>query len=318
MLGEYVMALENFPEDVESSDELMMSCLRLAGNELVNLNRGNESISLFVQFLSMLHLKERFLGKPFHEQCEILQTYSFSNPYYVFYSLGFTYSETENIDAAIQCYERCIELDEDFTCDQDIVVTLSELYQTKALTADLENNDLRTSYMDLARKLFEKLFQKIEEMTTFVELRFASLLSKLGRYEEAVGHFNKVIERADYESFFSFGNVDKPLVDVFIRREIEAHDGSIFMSQKVLAVYELISTYVKLDKMEKAQELTLILESVAEIYRSTSEYPLVRSMVGYAYKLIGNKEKSAEIFVSILEVIPGHPPVTEALETCCV
>ena len=49
--------------------------------------------------------------------------------------------EHENIDTAIQFYERCIDLDEDFTCGQDLVATLSELYQTKPLTVDLENRD---------------------------------------------------------------------------------------------------------------------------------------------------------------------------------
>ena len=329
MLGEYVMASTYFLEDVESSEmlEMKISCLRLTGNKLVDLNRGDESLYYFIQFLALLQDKEGFLSMPFHNQCEILQTYSFANPYYVFYSLGSTHSERENIDAAIQCYERCIELDEDFTCGQDIVATLSELYQTKALTTDLENKDSWTFYMDLALKLFQRLFQKTSEMTTFVELRFASLLSKLGRYEEAVKNFEKVIERADDRSILSFKNVDKPLVDVYLRGEIEAHGGSIVIPGKVLAVYELISTYVKWGKMKKAEEFALVLENVTDRCKaSTSELMVVakelkfvaRSMAGYAYKLIGNKEKAAEIFLSELKVNPGHPPVTEALESCCI
>ena len=105
MLGEYEMAVKYFPENVEASEmlEMKISCLRLAGNELVDLKRGNDSISIFQQFLEILQVKEVFLDKPFNNQWKILQTYYFSNQYYLFRSLGRTHSERENIDAAIQC-----------------------------------------------------------------------------------------------------------------------------------------------------------------------------------------------------------------------
>ena len=320
MLGEYEMALKYL--DVESSEMLDMkvSCLRLAGNELVDSNRGNESLSFFVQFLAILQDKEGFLDSPFHNQCEILQTYSFANQYYAFRSLGLTHAETENIDAAIQCYERCIELDEDFTWGQDIAVTLSELYQTKALTVDLGKEDLRTVYMDLAWKQFQKLFQKTAELTTFVERSFASLLTRLARYEEAVNHFYKVIGKADYQSCIGFGNVDKPLVDVYLRREIEALDGNVDMPIIVLAVYELILTLMKLNEIRKAQKVAFFLEGVVEKYSPAFHVNdlITLSMAGYAYKIVGNKEKAKEIFVSVLEKNPGNLPVTEALGSLCM
>ena len=320
MLGEYEMAVKYFPENVEASEmlEMKISCLRLAGNELVDLKRGDYSISIFQQFLEILQVKEVFLDKPFSNQCKILQTYYFSNQYYLFRSLGRTHSERENIDAAIQCYERCVDLDEDFTCGQNIVAILSELYQTKALTVDLDNEDSRKFYMDLAWELFQKLFQKTAELTAFVELTFASLLTRQGLYEKAVEHFDKVIAKADYQSFIEFGNVDKPLVDVYLCREIEALRGSVFIPEKVLAVYELILTLMKLNQIGKAKEVALSLESVVE------EYPLslpvneliTHSMAGYAYKIIGNNKKAAEIFESVLQMNPGHTPVIEALESC--
>ena len=205
----------------------------------------------------MLQVKDGFLDKPFHKQSEILQNYIFGNQYYDFCSLGRTHAERENIDTAIRYYERCIDLDEDFACGQNIVATLSELYQTKALIVDMENENLRTVYMDRAMKLFQKLFQKTAELTTFVELAFASLLSRLGRYEGAVKHVEKVVDRADDTLCVSFGNVEKPLVDVFVCSEIEAHGGNISIPIKVFAVYKLISTYMKLDEKEKAQEVTI-------------------------------------------------------------
>ena len=222
----------------------------------------------------------------------------------------------ENIDAAIQCYERCIELDEDFMCGQGIVSTLSELYQTKALT---ENEDSWKVYMDLAWELFQKLFQKTAELATFVELSFALLLKRLDRYEEAVGHFYNVIESTDDMSLLTFGNVDKPLMDFYLRREIEALDGSVEVPILVLAVYELILTLMKLDQVEKAQKFAFLLENVIEEHTLEIDVELTTySMAGYAYKKIGNKEKAAEFFVSVLEINPGHPPVTEALESLCM
>ena len=320
MLREYQMAVKYLHMDVESPEvvEMKISCLCLAGNELVDSNRGDESISLFQQFLEMLQVKEAFLDKSFSGQCESVQIYSFANQYYLFRSLGLNHAKRENIDATIQCYERCIELDEDFSFGQDIVATLSELYQKKALMVHLDNKDLRKVYMDLAYELFQKLFRKTAELTTLVELSFASLLTRLDRCEEAVDHFYKVIGRANYKSSVTFENVDKPLMDVYLRREIEALGSGVSIPIKVLALYELILSLVELNQIRKAQEAALLLERVVE------EYPLslpvnelvTHSMAGYAYMVIGNKEKAAEIFVSVLKMNPGHPPVTEALENC--
>ena len=321
MLGQYEMAVKYFSKDVESAEmlEMKISCLRLAGNELIDSKRGGESISFFQHFLEMLQVKEGFLDKLFNNQCEILLNYSFANQYYLLRSLGAKHAERENIDAAIQCYERCIELDDDFTFGQDIVATLSDLYQTKAITVDddLDNEDSKKVYMDRAWELFQKLFQKTTELTTFVEVCFASFLTKLGRYEEAVDHFNNVIGKANYLSPVSFGNVDKPLVDVYLRREIEALGGSVDIPIRVHAAYQLILTLMKLNQTQKAQKVAFDLERIVKKYRPVPVNQLIsHSMAGYAYKIVGNNEKAKEIFVSVLEKNPGHQPVAEALESC--
>ena len=322
MLGEYEMAVKYLPKDAESPEmlEMKISCLRLAGNELIDSNRGDESIFFFQQFLEMLGVKEGFLDKPFNNQCEILKTFSFANQYYLFNSLAIMYVKNENVDAAIQCYERCIELDEDFSCGQDSVATLSELYQTKALTVDLKNEDSSKVYINFAWELFQKLFVKTTELTTFVEFSFASLLRRLDRYQEAVEHFYKVIERVNFSgTSIVFVNVDKPLVDVYLRREIEALGGRVVIPEKVLAAYELILTLMKLNQIQKAQKVAFFLESVVKKFPLLPVNEVItHSMAGYAYKIIGNKEKAAEIFASVLEINPAHPPVTEALESLCM
>ena len=147
MLNEYALALKYFPSEMESPDLLKMkiSCLRLAGNELVNLDRGDESPLYFTPFLEMLQAKEGFLDLPFYNQCEVLEKYAFADQYYIFRLLGEMHLRKENIDAAIYSYERCIDLDENFTRGQDIVASLADLYQSKALASDLKNQDSRNS-----------------------------------------------------------------------------------------------------------------------------------------------------------------------------
>jgi hypothetical protein len=74
---------------------------------------------------------------------------------------------------------------------------------------------------------------------------------------------------------------------------------------------------MKLNEVEKAQEVALRLgDYVERFYHTPKTLALALSIVGYANKLIGKKEKAAEIFVSVLEIIPEHLPVTEALESC--
>jgi tetratricopeptide (TPR) repeat protein len=265
MLNEYTLALKYYTNEMQSPDlvEMNMSCLRLAGNELVEMDRGKESDSYFTQFFAMLQTKEGFLDKPFHAQCATLAGYSFANQYYIFRSLGWIMAhERGNLDAAIQCYERCLELDEDFTLDQNLVAVLAELYQCKR-------------QVNLASNLYQKLFQKTAELSIFVECSFGSLLLKLERYHEAVEHFENVIKREDGSCMFSTG-VDKPSFDVYLRREIEA-SGRIIIPVKVRAFYELILTYMKLNEVEKAQEVTLRLENYVERFQHTPKTSLALS-----------------------------------------
>jgi tetratricopeptide (TPR) repeat protein len=316
MLNKYTLALKYYTNETQSPDliEMKISCLRLAGNELVEMDRGNESELYFTQFLTMLQTKERFLDKPFHAQCATLARYSSANQYYIFRSLGEIMArERGNLDGAIQCYERCLELDEDLTLDQDLVASLAELYQSKALTVDIKNQDSWKRQMNLALNLFQKLLQKTPELTPFVEYAFGSLLLKLERYREAVEHFENVIIKREDNSAIASSDVDKPLFEVYHRREIQAR-GSIMIPVKVQAFYELIVTYMKLNEVRRAQEVALRLENYVKRFKRIPETSLFLSIVGYANKLIGNKEKAAEIFVSVLKIIPGHLPIIEALE----
>jgi tetratricopeptide (TPR) repeat protein len=307
MLNEYLLALKYYTNETQSPDliEMKISCLRLAGNELVEMDRGNESLSYFTQFFEMLQTKEGFLDKPFHVQRATLARYSFANHYYIFRSLGEIMArERGNLDGAIQCYERCLELDEDLTLGQSLVAFLARLYQSKALTVDIENQDSCERQMNLALNLFQKLLQKTAELTPFGKCSFGSLLLKLERYHEAVEHFKNVIKRDDDE-LMDYTEVDKPLFDVYLRREIEAR-GSITILIKVQAFYELILTYMKLNEVGKAQEVALRLENYVERFQRIPKTSLFLSIVGYANILIGNKQKAAEIFVSLLEIIPRH------------
>ncbi|XP_028401318.1 uncharacterized protein LOC114524443 [Dendronephthya gigantea] len=320
-LNEYSLALKHCPNEVESPDmiEMKITCFHKVGNELVEMNRGNESYSYFTSFLAMLQRKEAFLDNPFPMECETLSKYCFTNQYYVFHSLGKMHCERGNLDAAIHCYERCLELDEDLRCGQDIIATLAVLYQTKALTVDMKNQDSFKECMNLALNLFQKLLQKNTELTAFVEWAFASLFSRLERYTEAIEHFENILRKKKDEGLVSFAKEHKPLLDFYLRRELDASIRiNITIPTKVLAFYELILVHMKLNEVETAQTVALQFENYVERFRSTPSYPLALAVVGYAYQQIEDKEKAAEVFVSVLEIIPGHLPVSEALERCCL
>ena len=318
MLDEYILPLKYWPIDVESAEliEMKMSCFRLAGNDLVKKDKGSESPFYFMQFLEMLHTKDGFLDKPFHIQCETLEGYSFADQYYVFRALGIMLCEREKVEGAIQCYERCIELDAEFSYDQNLVATLADLYQTKALTVDIKNQDFVKNLMNRALCLFQKFLERTSEITAFVESSFASLLSKLERYSEAISHFQNVIKRAD-DTTISSGKVDKPLLDVYRRRELEVR-GQITLPVSLFALYELILIYAKIREVDKAEECAIELENYIARLQSSPMHPLALSLAGYAYKLIENNEKAAKLFVAVLEIIPEHPPVAEALESSCI
>ncbi|CAB3983517.1 ---NA--- [Paramuricea clavata] len=254
MLNEYTLALKYYTNETQSPDlfEMVISCLRLAGNELMEMDRGDESQLHLMKLLRMLQTKEGFLS--FHTQCATLAGYSFAYQYHIFRWLGYIMVCVRgNLDSAIQCYERCFELDEDLSLDQSLVATLADLYQSKALTFDIENQDSCKRQINLALNLFPKLLQKTAKLTQFVELSFGSLLSKLERYHEAVEHFENVIQGADDETM-ECTDVVKPLFDVYLRREIEA-SGIITIPVKVRAFYELILTYMKLNEVEKPKKL---------------------------------------------------------------
>ena len=157
-----------------------------------------------------------------------------------------------------------------------------------------------------------RILQEPAELSIF-ELSFWSLPLELERCHEAVERFENVIKRADDEPMVCT-DADKLLVDGYLFREIEA-SGSITIPEKVHASCELIE--MKLNEVRKPKKLRFdSVENYVELFLLTLEYPL--SIVGYANKLIGNKEKAAKILVSGLEINPGHLPVTEAFESFCV
>ena len=317
--GSSAAPLSSEPAGSLDSTPLTLSSSCLYGNALVELGKVDESHPFFINFLELLQSRDGILDKPFDTQKAILAQYSFANQYYVYDALGTLMSRRGNTDGAIECYEHCLDLDEDFSFGQDVVATLAELYQVKALTTRSDDkyhtqSGSYTKWMNTAQACFEKLRQKTTKLTPFLERAVGSFLCRQERFIEAIPHFKNVLEDND-ETVISFSGEDKPLVSVYLEREIEAR-GEIDLPLKIFVYYEVVCAYLKLNEVQNAQESVLQMEKHVALFESDPDYPLILSVLGYTHKEIENRERAVEIFVSVLEINPGHAPVTVALETC--
>ena len=300
--------------ELEPSDSnyLKLACLRIVGNTIIQLGNHDKCYSYFISFLEVLHSQMRILDLEFEAQCAVLDEYSFADRFYIMRLLGTLHAKRGNPDCAIKCYEKCFEDEENLESHQGLVGTLAELYQSKAQLAK-EEKTAYTHWMKLARDLYERLFQKTTKLDQFVESSYGSFLCMSDRSREAIDYFLHVIE-APEDITVSFADEDKPLLDAHLAREIEVRT-SISLPLNVFTYHQLCTAYVKTNEMEKAQESAVALEKYVCHLQSNSDYPLLLSVVGYTYKLIGNTKKAINVFVSVLEKMPGHPPVTEALES---
>lgn len=324
-LGEYELTLSccqkartltepSQSKDTEAMDlfQSELSSLRLTGNALVMLGRENESYSYFFSFLKSLQRQEKILDKPFHEAKVFLGQYSFARLYYIYRSLGLLLAGQGNIDSAIECCKYCLELDPDYNCDQNIVGTLAELYQTKAFSASEDKATYR-KWMDTAQECFDGVISRNIKLTPFVEAAFASFLSRTERPKDSIVHFEQLLDGAD--SVISFSVLDKPLVGAYLEREIQAR-GQLELPLKIDVYNQLAMAYLKCNELENAQESARRMEEYAAGFESSPHYPVVLSVLGYTYKEIGNERKAVKIFNAVLKMCPDHAPVKLALANC--
>lgn len=326
-LGEYEPALESCKKSIRLTEttksEKDKACdslqgdllsLRLAGNALVMLERGDESYSYFTPFLKLLEHQVEFLSKPFEEQQIVLSQYSFAQPFYVYRSLGMLLTGEGKADVVLECYQYCLSLDPDYNCDQNLAGTVAELYETKALTEGKDDKVIYQKWMYKAEECFQKLLDKTTQLTPFVEASYAALLSRTQRYDEAISHFKQAVQGTN--TGISFSQVDIPLIGVCLAREIQVR-GEVCLPLKLFIYNEMTLTYFKMGEIDKAQESAHRMEEYASHgYPSQPDVALIRSFLGYTYMEIGNENKAVEIFMEVLVATPDNVPVKHALQSC--
>ena len=288
--------------------------LRLAGNAVLMLERKNESYHYFNTFLKLLQYQTSILDLQFEEQHAILGQFFFANRYYVYRSLGMLLVGRGNIDGAISCYEYCLDLDRGYNCDQNLVGTLAELYQTKAFTTGKDDKVTHLRWMKKAQQCFDELIRRNTELTPFVEETFASFLFRTEQLQKAVFHFEHVLGGTE-NTLISFANEDKPLLSEYLQHEIEAR-SPLQLPLKIYVYNQAALTYWRLGKEDNVRETVVRMEEHVSHFRSSPHFPLILSALGYTYQQIGNKRKAAEIYTAVLEITPSHPPVKLALESC--
>ena len=293
-----------------------LDCLRLSGNASVLLGKPEDVYSYYISFLELLESQKEILKASFEEQQIILQTYDFAGPFFLYRSLGILLCRAGYVNGAIKVYEHCVEnLTTNPEHGHDLVGTLAELYQTKAFTSLADDKTSYFMWMAKAKKCFENYFQSESNPVPFVETTFAALLYRLEEYDEAIVHLENVLQQS-HESTIKFGKEDIPLVGAYLAQEIEAKK-QIFLPIKIYVSFLTASAYKKLNDNERAKEVVCKMDDLCSVFKSDPNYPLIHSVLGYAYKVIGNDHKAAEIFQSVLVTKPDHAPVTNALQ-CCV
>ena len=327
-MGEYEIALEywekalsfvgslpsGLPQDMDLV-QMKLDCLRLSGNALVLLGKGNYACSYYMSFLELLEAHDGILKKSFENQQMILGKYDFAGLYFVYRSLGILVCRAGDVDGAIKVYEYCTkDLNADYQYDHGLVATLAELYQTKAFATLDDDETAYLMWMNKAKTCFENYFQIEDNPATFVETAFGTLLYRLEEYHKAIFHLENVIQKND-KTIVQFSEEDIPLVGVDLAQEIEARK-EIFLPLNIYARFVAASLYRKLNKTDKAEQVVCKIENLCSGLKSDPNYPLILSVLGYAHKDIGNDDKAAEIFRSVLDVQPGHIPVTIALQNC--
>jgi tetratricopeptide (TPR) repeat protein len=323
-MGEYEVALEYckkalssvgsslsaLPQDMDLV-QMKLDCLRLSGNALVLLGKGN----YYISFLELLEAHDGILKKSFEDQQIILGKYDFADLYFVYRSLGILLCRAGHIDGAIKVYEYCTKtLNADYQYGHGLVATLGELYQTKAFATLDDDETTHSMWMNKAKTCFENYFQTEDNPDPFVETAFGALLYRLEEHHKAIFHLENVIQRND-KTIVQFNREDIPLVGVHLAREIEARK-EIVLPLNIYARLVAASLYRKLNKTDKAEQVVCKMENLCSGLKSDPNYPLILSVLGYAHKDIGNDDKAAEIFRSVLDVQPGHIPVTIALQNC--
>lgn len=144
----------------------------------------------------------------------------------------------DKVDGAIACYERCLGLDLVDDTDQNLVATLADLYQTKALT---NGKDDYQKWMDKAQECFQKLLSKNIKMTPFVESTFASFLSRTEHFVEAISHFEQVLASETNAAIVS-NRVDIPLVGLQMAQEMESR-GKVCLPLKIDVYHQIVLGY---------------------------------------------------------------------------
>ncbi|CAB3992255.1 tetratricopeptide repeat [Paramuricea clavata] len=325
-MGEYEVALEYCEKALSfvgsspsalSQDlvQMKLGCLRLSGNALVLLGKGNYAYSYYISFLELLEAHDGILKKSFEDQQIILGKYDFAGLYFVYRTLGILVCRAGDVDGAIKVYEYCSrDLNADYQYGHGLVATLAELYQTKAFATLDDDETAYSMWINKAKACFENYFQTEDNPDPFVETAFGALLYRLEEHHKAIFHLENVIQGND-KTIVQFSEEDIPLVGVHLAREIEARK-EIYLPLNIYALLVAASLYRKLNKTDKAEQVVCKMENLCSGLKFDPNYPLILSVLGYAHKDIGNDDKAAEIFRSVLDVQPGHIPVTIALQDC--
>ncbi|MCK9224959.1 MAG: tetratricopeptide repeat protein [Candidatus Muirbacterium halophilum] len=212
--GDFVGALDNIEKCIEIDPE-NVHCIFSRGIILAELDRSDESLIVFesiiknysTEFKDMIH--------------------------YVYYSMGMIYDEKEAADKAMECFDKCIELNPDFP---------QAYYQKGVCYFDVEENDkaldLFNKALNLEEHYYEALFAR------------GHVYFEKSEFEKAIQDFSNIINEVEDEfqdssiflsramCYFEMDEFEKALNDLNTSielnpEEIEAYDYRAHVHEKL-------------------------------------------------------------------------------------
>ncbi|XP_046862000.1 uncharacterized protein LOC124455394 [Xenia sp. Carnegie-2017] len=309
-LGEYAFTLNmcvTARKFTFLSTECQLSMARLEGNASV-MFAESDTRHPYKTFLHLLQQQEKIFNKSFDDQHAILSQYSFPKPYFIYSSLA-RMLDDKKIDNKIACYEHCLRMDRGYDIDQNMVGTLTELYQAKAFTEGKNDKIVYQSWMEKAQTCFQKLLERKIKMTPFVEIVYASFLKRIKRFDEAIFLLEQIISKDKDDWSITFSEVDVPLFGVYVAQEIKAR-VKLSLPKQIFVYYQTVLVYLESGNLENAKECALRMETYVN---SLTYDTIVHSFLGYTFKEIGKKQKAQEILQLVLNKEPDNEPVKLAL-----
>lgn len=240
-------------------------------------------------------------------------------------ALGFSYSRLRKFDNMLKYYEKALELQSRLVPeDLELIETnIGSLYQVKAVIYEREGScQLTEKYYILAEKAFTKALRYSWKSFPFVNYGYYLLCR--GEYVGAAhtlqqAYLNGVIDKDTVE----FDHTEDPILLDDLRTELEGQED-IRMPAPIIALYLKTLAQMKMGNMLGAKNTANQLQQEVVSTKYENYYvigfgldrmrALCFSLLGYAYRALGNSVQAYSAFQSAVAIVTDYPAARHNLQ----